>query len=66
MQQSDKFSRCLVLDPYHRGKKWETGPRKTKGWRELPVWCPGVLTFPDKGTCKGQGLSAQCQEAGLA
>lgn len=42
------------------------GPRKTEGGKVLPVWCPGVLSFPDKATCEGQVLSALCQEAGLA
>ena len=53
MPQLDMFSRHLVLEPYRGGKKWETGPRKAERERELPVWCPGVLTsqmrVPEKG-----------------
>ena len=44
----------------------DVGSRKTGRGREIPVWCPRVLTLPDKGTFQGQSLSARCQEAGLA
>lgn len=56
MQQSDKFSRHLVLDPHHRGKKknQEMGPRKTEGGKDLPVWCPGVLTFLARAPATGR------------
>lgn len=54
MHQLDMFSRHLVLEPYCGGKKWETRPRKAEGERELPVWCPGVLTSQMRVPAKGR------------